>query len=69
MRVKIIKCSKDVYWYKNYIGRCFDVNFIEYLGNEYYEIYNSTHYDNMCLEISDCIDPKKLRELKLKNIL
>lgn len=65
MKVKILKCSADVYWYHDKIGQifivseinsvCYRVNIKE---NNYRRIFKM-----------DCIDVKELRLAKLKRIL
>jgi hypothetical protein len=57
MKIKIIKCSSKIYWYKNYIGETYEVNsnrFYDKLDESYnYEIKAGNFTGNLIL-ISDC---------------
>lgn len=51
MKVRIVKCSKDTYWYIDYIGIVLDVDEVWHGGNKYYKLNdNSLRF----LGIEDC---------------
>lgn len=67
MKVKIIKCSVDAYWYYKYIGEDFDV-IEEFSDIPFYTISSGDNIFRYII-VDDCIDVNELREYKLKRIL
>ena len=67
MKVKIIRCSDNRWWYSDLIGECFSV--VENCGEDYMieNKYAYDKYDVSYLYIEDCVDIT--RELKLERIL
>lgn len=71
MKIKIIKCSEEVFWYSDKIGKTYDVLSID--DNDYF-VYRGDGQCG-CLSIDDCeiieeqdIGLTKLEELTARNV-
>jgi len=62
-KVKIVKCSKESWWYNDRIGEIFNVT----LDDDYYYIIVNNANDFCYILVTDCIDITI--ELKLERIL
>lgn len=69
MIVKITRCSGEMYWYKNDIGKTFDVLDI-HQGSDYglYRVVNLDNDKTVYVEKSDCVKIDELRDNKLNEI-
>lgn len=60
--VKITKCSKDGFWYRDLVGHIFNVVY----NDDHYEVINSGKHTKCIYEV-DCVDITRL--LKINKIL
>jgi len=65
IRIKITKCSADIFWYKNFIGRVFEVTREDEFGAYRVAICGTTNA--YCVQMTDC-EIIKEKEMKTKII-
>ena len=65
MKVKIIKCTDELHWYKKHIGEIYDVR--NYKSMFMYEIENFIGGRRFIL-VDDCITLDELRKQKLDSL-
>jgi len=63
MKVKILKSTRNSYWYNNDIGKIFEISYIT--DDFWFKVKPSGNW----IRKSDCVDVKEYREEKLKRIL
>lgn len=67
MKVKIIKCSGPIYWYKEYVGQVFEVDNITRPGG-LYRVLNITPEIGDYLDIVDCMILEDYRNKRLNEL-
>jgi hypothetical protein len=61
MKIKIIKCSNSIYWYRNEIGKIFEVFLVDKNAEK---VYILKDYKSFGVDFGDYIEVNELEELE-----